>query len=319
MLATFRGRVVTLCKSAVPALIELFVRQKSGNVAITFALATIPLVLSVGAAIDYTAASKARVDLNAYADAAALQAVSKGSMSLSTSTAQENAIAFFKAQAATMKTGSLGTVSATVSDNTSGRAAVVNYTATVPTTFMGVAGMTTIDVAGTATANSAVPTYIDFYLLLDNTPSMGVGATPADVAKMVANTSDKCAFACHQLDVSPNDYYGLAKKLGVTTRIDVVRSATQQLMDTAAATQTVSNQYRMAIYTFGESAKKAGLTKIFTLSSNLSSAKSAASAIDLMTVPYQNYASDTDTNFDDVLPDMNKKISAPGDLSLIHI
>jgi Flp pilus assembly protein TadG len=313
VLATFRGRVVTLCKSAVPALIELFVRQKSGNVAITFALATIPLVLSVGAAIDYTAASKARVDLNAYADAAALQAVSKGSMSLSTSTAQENAIAFFKAQAATMKTGSLGTVSATVSDNTSGRAAVVNYTATVPTTFMGVAGMTTIDVAGTATANSAVPTYIDFYLLLDNTPSMGVGATPADVAKMVANTSDKCAFACHQLDVSPNDYYGLAKKLGVTTRIDVVRSATQQLMDTAAATQTVSNQYRMAIYTFGESAKKAGLTKIFTLSSNLSSAKSAASAIDLMTVPYQNYASDTDTNFDDVLPDMNKKISAPGD------
>lgn len=314
MLATFRCLAAALSKSAIPAWIGRFVRQRSGNVATVFALATIPLALSVGAAIDYTAANKARVDLNAYADAAALQAVSKGSMSLSTSTAQENAISFFKAQVAMTQSGSsLGTVSATVTDNTSGRTAVVSYTASVPTTFMGVAGITTISVAGTSTAKSAIPAYIDFYLLLDNTPSMGVGATPADVAKMVANTSDKCAFACHQLDVSPNDYYGLAKKLGVTTRIDVVRSATQQLMDTAASTQTVSNQYRMAIYTFGASAQKAGLTKIFSLSSSLSSAKSAASAIDLMTVPYQNYASDTDTNFDDVFPDANKEISTPGD------
>ena len=142
---------------------------------------------------------------------------------------------------------------------------------------------------------------------------MGVGATPADVATMVANTPDQCAFACHQLDVSPNDYYGLAKKLGVTTRIDVVRSATQQLMETANTMQVVPNQFRTAIYTFGVSAAGAGLTQIFPLSSSLSSAKAAAANIDLMTVPYQNYASDTDTNFDNVLPAINNIIAAPGD------
>ena len=92
---------------------------------------------------------------------------------------------------------------------------------------------------------------IDFHLLLDNTPSMGVGATMADINTLVANTPDKCAFACHDLSATPNDYYGLAKKLGVTMRIDVVRSATEKLMDTAKATQTVDGQYRAAIYTFG--------------------------------------------------------------------
>jgi hypothetical protein len=181
------------------------------------------------------------------------------------------------------------------------------------TAFMGMVSINNIAVSGSSTAASAAPTYIDFYLLLDNTPSMGVGATPADVTTMVNNTPDQCAFACHQLDVSPNDYYGLAKKLGVTTRIDVVRSATQQLMDTATATQTVSSQFRMAIYTFGASAANAGLTKIFSLSSSLSSAKTAAANIDLMTVPYQNYASDTDTNFDSVFPAMNSQITNPGD------
>ncbi|HEY4981590.1 MAG TPA: hypothetical protein VII24_06540 [Pseudolabrys sp.] len=55
------------------------------------------------------------------------------------------------------------------------------------------------------------------------------------------------------------------------------------------------------------------MTKIFNLSSSLSSAKTAAANIDLMTVPYQNYASDTDTNFDDVFPDINNEISTPGD------
>jgi hypothetical protein len=34
----------------------------------------------------------------------------------------------------------------------------------------------------------------------------------------------------------------------VTTRIDVLRTATQQLMDTAAATQTYSTQFRMVNY-----------------------------------------------------------------------
>jgi Flp pilus assembly protein TadG len=290
-----------------------FRHQNRGNVALMFGLAAIPVMLSVGAAVDYSFANRTKAVLDGIADATSLSAVGQSALAISANTEQKDAVKFFKAQAASLKRGSLGTVKVKVTDNSSGRTAVVTYTASVPTAFMGIIGYNNIDISGSSTAASAIPTYIDFYLLLDNTPSMGVGATPADVATMVANTPDQCAFACHEMDISPSDYYGLAKKLGVTTRIDVVRSATQQLMDTANVTQIVPNQFRAAIYTFGASAASAGLTKIFPLSSSLSSAKTAAANIDLMTVPYQNYASDTDTDFDTVLPAIDSLIASPGD------
>ena len=248
-----------------------------------------------------------------YADAAALSVVNNAAMSLTTANAKTSAETFFNAQAATLKRGHVGSVTATITDGASGRSAVVKYNASMDTSITGVIGINTINITGNPTANSSLPTYMDFYMLLDNTPSMGVGATPADVAKMVSNTPDQCAFACHQLDAAPNDYYGLAKSLGVTTRIDVVRSATQQLMDTAASMAVVHNQFRAAIYTFGASATTIGTDKIQPLSPNLSTAKTKAANIDLMTVPYQNYASDTDTNFNKVLTDMNNEIGNPGD------
>jgi Flp pilus assembly protein TadG len=292
-------------------LVRDFLPQSRGNVAITFAIATIPIIGLMGAAVDYSKASSTKVKLDDLADAAALSVVNNSSLSLSATTAQTNAVNFFKAQAATLNFGSYTTVSATVTDGTTGRTAVVTYTGSVPTSLMEIFGIKKINVNGSSTAVSGLPTYIDFYLLLDNTPSMGVGATPNDVTTMVNNTPDQCAFACHEMDTSPNDYYGLAKKLGVTTRIDVVRQATQQLMDTATSTETVSNQFRMAIYTFGASAQAMGLTKIQSLTSNLSKAKTAAAAVDLMTVPYQNYASDTATDFN-VFSGLDSAIANPG-------
>ena len=293
--------------------VRSLLKARSGNVAVTFAVAAFPVILMVGAAVDYSAANRSKAVLDSFADAAVLAVTAQSAMSLTAAAAQTKAVDYFNAEALTLKRGTVSTVTAVVTDSTAGRKAQLNYTAQVPTSIAAIAGIQNINIAGSSSGASAVPTYIDFYLLLDNSPSMGVGATPADVSKMVANTADQCAFACHQMDVSPNDYYGLAKKLGVTTRIDVVRTATQQLMDTATATQTVSGQFRSAIYTFGASAQNKGLTRIFSLSSSLSSAKTAASAIDLMTVPYQNYASDMDTNFDNVFPSLNNEIATPGD------
>ncbi|MBS0245624.1 MAG: pilus assembly protein [Proteobacteria bacterium] len=290
-----------------------FARDYRGNMAITFALVSVPIVVSVGAAVDYSLANRTKAALDSYADAAALSVVNTKAMSMTSSAAQTSAVNFFKAQSATLKRGSVGSVSAKVTDSSKGRTAIVTYTASVQTTLANVAGIHQINISGQSTANSALPTYMDFYMLLDNTPSMGVAATTSDISTMVNNTSDQCAFACHQMDAAPNDYYGLAKSLGVTMRIDVVRSATQQLMDTANNSQVVSNQFRAGVYTFGAQAESMGLTKVASLSSNLSHVKSQASAVDLMTVPYQNYASDTDTNFDNILAAMNNEIGTPGD------
>lgn len=303
------GRTLTQLLSRFRA----FAANRRGNMAVTFALVSVPVVVSVGAAVDYSLANRTKATLDAYADAAALSVVNTKAMTMTETEAQNSAVAFFKAQAATLKRGSIGTVTAKVTDSSTGRAALLTYTASVETTLANVAGITKIDIGGKATANSALPVYMDFYMLLDNTPSMGVAATPTDISRMVNNTSDKCAFACHQMDTTPNDYYGLAKKLGVTMRIDVVRSATQQLMDTADASEVVQNQFRAAVYTFGKSAEKMGLTKVSPLSPNLSTVKSKAEDVDLMTIPYQNYQSDTQTNFDKIFDSLDDEIPTPGD------
>jgi hypothetical protein len=60
-------------------------------------------------------------------------------------------------------------------------------------------------------------------MVLDNTPSVDVGATTADI-KMASNTPDQCALACHDLS-NANSCYDLAKILGVTMRVDVLRIA----------------------------------------------------------------------------------------------
>lgn len=299
-----------------------FVTDRRGGVAPMFALVLIPLIAAIGAAVDYSMAAKVRSQLLAAADAASIGSVAKTSVALATAATMSgngniaagatDATNIFNAQLGTQKGYTLGTVTATVKKTGRSVTSTVSFTASVPTHFMGLFGYASLPIKGSSSAANDLPVFIDFYLLLDNTPSMGVAATPADIAKMVSNTPDQCAFACHDLSNS-NDYYRLAKNLGVTMRIDVLRTATQQLMDTAKATETFSNQFRMAIYTFGASAQNRELTTIQPLTSNLSTAKTAASAIDLMTVPYQNYASDTHTDFGDTLTDANKAISTPGD------
>ena len=45
--------------------------------------------------------------------------------------------------------------------------ATVSFTAKVPTYFMGVMGYSNVSVSGTSTASYTMPTYINFYLMLD--------------------------------------------------------------------------------------------------------------------------------------------------------
>ena len=303
------------------ALARHLIRDRRGGVAPMFAICLVPLIGAVGSAVDYTVAAKIRSQLLAAADAASIGSVAKSSAALAAAATMSgdgpipagttDATKIFNAEISAQAGYTLSAVTATVSKSGSTVTSTVNFTANVPTHFMGLFGFSTVPVRGSATAANSLPVFIDFYLLLDNTPSMGVAATPADVATMVSNTPDQCAFACHDLSNS-NDYYHLAKSLGVTMRIDVLRTATQKLMDTAKSTAVFPNQFRMGIYTFGASAKKSGLDTIQSLTSNLATAKSAAAAIDLMTVPYQNYAGDTATNFGDALSDIDDAISKPG-------
>jgi len=290
-----------------------------GNTMILFGFALIPMVGITGAALDYSRAVTLRSELNAIADSAALQAVSMTSIAALPNTpdnGKASAESFFRGEARTLKEQfTLDNVTVTVKKSVTDITATVSYTATSPNYFMPVLGLQTTAVHGSATSTTALPVYMDFYLLLDNSPSMGLGATQADIDTMVANTpaskygsaNANCAFACHQADKPGKDFYALAKKLGVTMRIDVVRQATQQLMDNAAATEVFTDQFRMAIYTFSDS-----LVKISDLTANLSQAKATANAIDIKLIPSAGYNNDQYTDLDTVLPQINTAIPAPG-------
>lgn len=298
-----------------------FIRQNSGNIVPMFALSLLPVLGLTGAAVDYSLANKARTQLQAAADAASIGSIASSSAGYKAALTMSadgdipagvsDATNIFNSIVAS-KTGFTAPTLTVKVQKTNGQVtSTVTFASTVKSQFMGMMGTNNIAIGGTSSSANGMPSYMDFYLLLDNSPSMGVGATPADVALMVNNTPDQCAFACHDLSNS-NSYYALAKSLGVTMRIDVLRTATQSLMDTAATTQGSGSQFRMAIYTMGSSAVTKGLSPVQTLTSNLSSAKTAANNIDLMTVPYQNYSNDMDTDFDGTLAAVNLAISTPG-------
>lgn len=304
-------------------LIGRFRSDRHGNIAVIFAVACVPLISAVGCAVDYSRATQFQSKLQAAADAASVGSIAKQSPAFIAAGTMSSdgpipagvtdATNIFNGNMSGVTGYTLNSVTPVVKKTGSAVTSTVQFSANVPAMFLGVMGKSTMTVTGTSTSTANMPLYIDFYLLLDNSPSMGVAATPADVTTMVNNTPDQCAFACHDYNDSSN-YYNLAKTLGVTTRIDVLRSATQQLMDTAASTETYSNQFRMAIYDFGASSKTIGLRALFSLSTSLSSAKTAAGNIDLMGVYGNNdaYTADKDTQFSTVIPAINSAISTPG-------
>lgn len=167
--AKFRAAGVQ--QRALLARLRNFVRCNEGTFAVTFGVALVPIVLTVGAAVDYSVANRAKARLDAALDAAALAAVSKGAITKTKNEAKTLALNAFAADSTGLSEVTVHNTTADVTDASSGRSVTVSYSASVPTSFMGLAGIKTLAIKGQAKANSGLLTYIDFYLLLDNTPS----------------------------------------------------------------------------------------------------------------------------------------------------
>jgi Flp pilus assembly protein TadG len=326
------------------ALFRRLIRDRSGNVALMFAAALFPLVFLTGMAIDYTMASDRQAQLNGFADAAALSAVTPTMMTQSDSSAATTASNTFNTQA-TALAGSAGftyqssNLTVNVKTNSGGtRTATISYTAGSPTFFASLLGVDHLNLGGSATATAGLPPNINFYLLLDTSPSMAIVATSAGMQTLVNKTQSQsdgssakgCAFACHESKPSADnlgnpggvDNYTYAKNtLGLTLRIDLVQQAASNLMSTANSTEVNSTaktkpSYQMAIYTFDVAVKT-----IQTMTQNLigtNSAQSATSNIKLLEVCNNNYLvcgtnnNDMDTDYDDAMNFMNNTMPDPG-------
>ena len=307
-------------------LLRRFCRDSNGSIAIITALAAVPLLFLVGMGVDYGIASDRQTQLNAFADAAALAAVTPTMMTQSTAAATTAATNMFNAQAASLSSIKYDPSNLVVKIQTvnSQRVASVTYAATYKTAFSTILGVSSMPLSGTSSATAGLPPNIDFYLLLDASPSMAIAATQSGVNTMVAATPSQggCAFGCHETHPSSDnlgnpggeDNYALARNLGVTLRMDLVQQAAQNLMGTASSTETTNGaSYRMGIYTFAT-----GLTPIQTLTSNLQTAQASASNISVLPVYANNWLtqstnnSDTDTNYDAAMKGINTTMPNPG-------
>jgi Flp pilus assembly protein TadG len=330
-------------------LLPRFTVDRRANVAMTFAIVSIPIIFAAGMGVDYTMAARRQTKMDAAADAASLAAVTPTMLSETTSQAQTAAQNMFNAQASTIPGVSsiVLTVNVTqsVSNSTVTQTAVVTYTAKSATSFAGVIGQKTLNIAGTSKATASTAPNINFYVLADDSPSMAIPATTAGINSMMTATASSppsgtneggCAFACHESDPSADnlgnpggeDNYALARNLGLTLRIDNLRTAIENLASTAAATEASNSaSYDMAIYTFDTNASSGSsgcsygspINTIATLTSNMTTASTEASNIALLEV-YNNSGlltstcndSDGDTDIDDSVTGMNSIMPTPG-------
>jgi len=262
--------------------------NRSGNVAVLAALMMPPVILAMSAGLDYIQAAGREERLNGIADAAALAAVTPEMMTnaggnQSMANASATACALFKSQAA--QVGNINnagftcnTVNATndptinnttnpsivVADNSNGnnilRTVTVKYNSASSNVFVGVLGFPTIAISGLSVSKSSLSPQINFYLLVDTSPSMEIAATTAGIAKMVSLTPQQqgCAFACHETNPAGDDAgnppgednFALSRANCVTLRTDLVNDAVNNLMQVAPATATANNTtYGLAIYT----------------------------------------------------------------------
>lgn len=285
-----------------------FVRSEGGNVAMLFGLMLLPMLGSVGLAIDFGTILTARNKAQVAADAAALQAsgvardlikASDGSDAATAAAiaeAKTRAEKLFKAHAdQSGLTGYTATIAVTrTAQNIESKA---TYTVNANTYVAKIFGQSSYSSSGSAVSASSLPRYSDVYLALDVSGSMGIAASQADMTKLY-NAKGKrtngttqqlsCVFGCHVVESGWSESYSaVAARLGIKLRIDILREAVLTMIATAESDAESAPIYRLALYTLGASADAStwSLGALEKLTNTFSKLKTSAQTIDIATPP----------------------------------
>ncbi|MGH6869207.1 MAG: TadE/TadG family type IV pilus assembly protein, partial [Methylocella sp.] len=200
-----------------------FRADRRGTVAIIVGLSIIGLVGTAGLGIDFYNALAAKSRLDLATDAAAIAAINaaqnyivinSGPPTNQTDPAlTDGAITAGKAQALKVfksNAGSTASMSSTpvVTMARSGQTinATVTYTAASKAAFGPIFGVNQINMNGNAASSLTMGKYLDFYLLLDVSGSMGIPSTDSEQTRLAAINPDYrgpgyypggCTLACH--------------------------------------------------------------------------------------------------------------------------
>ncbi|MGH6838578.1 MAG: TadE/TadG family type IV pilus assembly protein, partial [Methylocella sp.] len=321
-----------------------FCADQRGTVAIIVALSIIGLVGTAGIGVDYYNALAAKSRLDLASDAAAIGAINAAQNYIEANSATQtdpalsnSAIAAGKAQALKVFNSNAGSTvniaaAPTITMSRSGQTfnANITYQASSKNAFGPIFGVQQMNFNGTSASSLTMGKYLDFYLLLDVSGSMGLPTTTAgqsQLAGLSPDTKDQypsgCAFACHfsqkmcstiqyPQNVGPRQTcqgYNLARSNNIVLRADSVGSAVQSLLSTAMATETIKNQFRVGLYPF-----ISHTGTLYALSSNLNAATTSAGTLGSLLDTGQSttaYGSGG-THFENAIPELNALIPPNG-------
>ncbi|MGV3552674.1 TadE/TadG family type IV pilus assembly protein [Rhizobium sp.] len=290
--------------------------DRSGNFAILFALSSFALLLGIGVAIDFARAYGVRVGLQANLDAALVAAVKM--VDKTDETSIKNAmVKWLNAQ----KVADDSTYDIKADDiqlDVGNGAVTAVARATLPTTFLALANISTMKVATKASVIAPSASYINVYVVLDKSASMLLAATTAGQTTMRANTKRKssdtgCVFGCHVVEGDPWQYkgktyttnYSLARALGVTLRADVSVTAAKEVLDMIDTYDPGHSRIKVSFYTAGSK-----LTQVVAPTFNTTTARNA---LDDDAKKLNSATSEDKTRFDATLPALTQSVGAAGD------
>ena len=194
--------------------ITRFRRDRSGNIAVVFTLALLPVLSAIGCAIDYSRATQIKSKLQAAVDAASVGSVAKASPGFTAATAMTadgpvpigvtDATNIFNGNMSGVTGYTLNNVTPVVTKTGSTVTSTVTFSANIATTFLGVMGKSAMTATGTSKSSASLPLYLDFYLMLDVSGSMGLPSTNNEQTRLAAVNPDNygnyptgCTLACH--------------------------------------------------------------------------------------------------------------------------
>lgn len=235
-----------------------------GSINVLFALAVLPTIGLVGLGVDYGMAISGKTRLDNAADAAALAGVVTAKEYIAANATKSDATAAglkageyqavkaFNINASKVPFATVSLSQLEIVRNGQTLDATVTYTATVQNTFGRIFGISATTLTNRVNASADLASYLDFYLMVDVSGSMGLPTTKAGMTSLADKNTDLawdykqgCQFACHFPD---NKGWDLAAGK-IQLRSDAVNNAVCALLN-RASTPVVPKQYRIGIYPF---------------------------------------------------------------------
>ena len=306
----------------------------SGQVGIIFAFSVLPMIALIGLGIDVSRVLSVRTSLDAGADSAALSAVTlaqsilqspSGSGASGIATAQYGGqLAGERIFAVNVKKispsiGGTPASSVTVHPPTSQSiTAEASYSASIPSIFGRMFGVNSYPISGTAKSSLKMPSYLNISIAVDVSQSMGLASTPAYMNQLRTLTGG-CAFGCHVAQYQgQTPFEQVAHNNGIQLRIDVIRQATQNMIQTAQNLQGTSGLISFALYTMQAGAPDdadmgsvggQALKTLSTSSTDYGALITAANGIDLGPNDSSGIG---DTHFDSSMPALTNSVPNSG-------